>query len=276
MIDENKTQNEPKEVPAEVKAVEVVVEKPVVEPVVENPKIEEVIVEEKPISAKPKEGVIEDVSVVEDLEVEKTEKISEPEIAEEVVEEKVDENLDSVVKQEKEEIFEDKKVGLPRSAEPMPEADRLAETTRKEISQTETLPTTPIQEVESASAEISKVEPEKPISFVAETVEDKQAQEAPARVETKTVEKIVYKTNLNFIQKLLIKARAKIQERKKKKLDKILSLFETSSQITNSDIQKLLRVSRATAKRYMDILEKENKATQVGDTGKGVFYSKKQ
>lgn len=85
----------------------------------------------------------------------------------------------------------------------------------------------------------------------------------------------------DFIQKLLIKARAKIQERKRKKLDKIMALFESNPEnlpsgrrIANKDIQKLLRISDTTATRYLDILERENKIKQVGKTGKAVFYTK--
>jgi hypothetical protein len=91
----------------------------------------------------------------------------------------------------------------------------------------------------------------------------------------KTVEKIIYKTDPNIIQKLLNKARAKIQERKHKKLDKIMTLFETKSQITNEDVQKLLRTTKRTATRYFDLLEQEQKITQIGKTGKAVFYTKK-
>ena len=142
------------------------------------------------------------------------------------------------------------------------------EETVEEVSQTETIPKTEdVPQVEKA--------------------EETQTQLTSQPQQPQVIEKIIYQTpprdtssevngQANFIQNLLNKARAKIQERKRKKLDKILSLFETKSQITNSDIQKLLRVSRATAKRYMDILEKENKVVQIGSVGKGVFYSKKQ
>lgn len=87
-------------------------------------------------------------------------------------------------------------------------------------------------------------------------------------------ERIIYKTDPNIVQKLLVKARAKIQERKRKKLDKIMLLFEALPQITNKDIQKLLRILSATAVRYLDILEAENRIKQVGNTGKSVFYTK--
>lgn len=87
-------------------------------------------------------------------------------------------------------------------------------------------------------------------------------------------EKIAYKTDPNIVQKLLVKARAKIQERKQKKLDRIMALFEAKSQVANKDIQKLLRISSATAVRYLDILESEDRIKQVGNTGKSVFYTK--
>lgn len=56
---------------------------------------------------------------------------------------------------------------------------------------------------------------------------------------------------------------------------KILSFLNQNKQATNDDIQKLLNVSDATATRYLDQLEKQNKITQVGDTGSGVFYKLK-
>ncbi len=78
----------------------------------------------------------------------------------------------------------------------------------------------------------------------------------------------------DFVFNLLNKARAKIQERKRKKLDKVMTLFKKKPQITNKDIQKLLRISSATAVRYLDILEAEDCIKQVGNTGKSVFYTK--
>jgi len=97
----------------------------------------------------------------------------------------------------------------------------------------------------------------------------------PPKPEIRTVEKIVYKTDPNFVQKLLEKARVRIQERKRKKLDKIMTLFETKSQITNEDVQKLFRTTKRTIRRYFDQLEKEQKIIQVGNVGRGVVYIKK-
>jgi len=71
-----------------------------------------------------------------------------------------------------------------------------------------------------------------------------------------------------------MKARVMIQDRKRKKRDKIMQLFTTKPKITNDEVEKLLHVSDATATRYLSALEKENKIKQVGKTGHGVVYSK--
>ena len=73
---------------------------------------------------------------------------------------------------------------------------------------------------------------------------------------------------------LLVKARATIQDRKRKKLEKILELLGKKEKITNDEVEKLLHVSDATATRYLSALEKEGKIKQVGKTGTGVEYTK--
>ena len=75
---------------------------------------------------------------------------------------------------------------------------------------------------------------------------------------------------------LLVKARATIQDRKRKKLDKIMEALNTKGKITNDEVEKLLHVSDATATRYLSALEKEGKIKQVGRTGTGVTYSRAQ
>ena len=78
----------------------------------------------------------------------------------------------------------------------------------------------------------------------------------------------------SLARELLISARNAIQFRKRKKLDRVMSLFLKQSKITNDDVEKFLHVSDATATRYLSQLEKENKIKQVGKTGKGVSYSR--
>lgn len=66
----------------------------------------------------------------------------------------------------------------------------------------------------------------------------------------------------------------KVQIGKRKKLEKIMSLFLKQSKITNDQVEKFLHISDATATRYFSILKKEGKIKQNGKTGKGVSYSK--
>ena len=78
----------------------------------------------------------------------------------------------------------------------------------------------------------------------------------------------------SLARELLVKARNMIQFRKKKKLDKVMTLFLKKQKITNDEVEKFMHVSDATATRYLSQLEKENKIKQSGKTGKSVFYSK--
>jgi len=89
----------------------------------------------------------------------------------------------------------------------------------------------------------------------------------PALAETQS-------TKISFARELLIKARNAIQFRKRKKLDRVMTLFLKQSKITNNEVEKFLHVSDATATRYLSQLEKEGKIKQNGKTGKGVSYSR--
>lgn len=78
----------------------------------------------------------------------------------------------------------------------------------------------------------------------------------------------------SHIRDLLTRARVAIQDRKRKKRDKIMQALNTKNKITNDEVEKLLHVSDATATRYLSALEKEGKVKQVGKTGAGVTYQK--
>ena len=75
-------------------------------------------------------------------------------------------------------------------------------------------------------------------------------------------------------REVLVKAREVIQNKKRKKLDSILTLFTKQTKITNDEVEKLLHVSDATATRYLSILEQGGKIKQEGRTGRNVSYSK--
>ncbi len=61
-------------------------------------------------------------------------------------------------------------------------------------------------------------------------------------------------------------------KRKEENKDTILTLLREQESVTNNDIEKLLGVSDATATRYLEELEKEQKIVQIGTTGQGVHY----
>jgi hypothetical protein len=78
----------------------------------------------------------------------------------------------------------------------------------------------------------------------------------------------------NFnLQGLAEKMKAAIFGRREKKLVKILEYLSTNGKIENNEIRKLVRVSGATATRYMNILEERKKIEQVG-TKRHAFYRK--
>ena len=109
---------------------------------------------------------------------------------------------------------------------------------------------------------------------VPEPVPEPQAQPEPAQSNSPTPQPATASAvaPTSIIGELLVKARAKIQERRRKKLDRIMDKLTEKGKITNDEVERLLRVSDATATRYLDLLEKEGKIRQEGKTGKYVVY----
>ena len=175
------------------------------------------------------------------------------------------------------------------------EAELPSEVKSEEISgrQSETPKTPPKQEIAETQAEPTQS------AYLEARLPSEQPEIKSQKAEAKTVRKIApnqpSKTGVagqsreippqntaiapggaaNFIQNLLIRARARIQEKKKMKLNKIMEFLDAKKQITNRDIQKLLRTNDRTALRYLDRLEQEQKIIQFGKTGRGVLYIKK-
>lgn len=71
----------------------------------------------------------------------------------------------------------------------------------------------------------------------------------------------------------LARALASIQFRKKAKLEKIVKLATEKGSITNDHVEKLLRVSDATATRYLAQLVKEGRLRKVGPDGRARYES---
>jgi len=137
------------------------------------------------------------------------------------------------------------------------------------------------EEVSPVSETVVKTEPEivfpsqqtKPVSETAPPEEKTQVPEPTLQREVSSSVSIIFQTRNKAIE-LLVKARSAIQTRKRKKLDKVMTMFVKKDKITNDEVEKLLHVSDSTATRYLSQLEKEGKIKQNGKTGKGVFYTK--
>ena len=80
----------------------------------------------------------------------------------------------------------------------------------------------------------------------------------------------------NTIQRLLAKAKEKIQFRKQAKLEKIMVFAKAQGGVTNDQAQKLLRVSDATATRYLAQLTKSGRLRLVKAVGRGARYTPAQ
>ena len=106
-------------------------------------------------------------------------------------------------------------------------------------------------------------EPEATSPKSGETPEMSEIKESePETAQTPVNEPLENKSKSSLARQLLISARNAIQFRKRKKLDRVMSLFLQQSKITNDEVEKFLHVSDATATRYLSILEKENKIKQ--------------
>ncbi len=128
----------------------------------------------------------------------------------------------------------------------------------------------PIQPEIIPEPQTAQIPANEPIVPAPEPFPEPPPQPAPAA----QVPAPVFAPIANFARDLAVKARAVIQGRKRKKLDKILEVVAKHGSITNDQVEKLLHVSDATATRYLTQLEKEGKLKQEGKTGKSVKYLK--
>ena len=126
-----------------------------------------------------------------------------------------------------------------------------------------------LESVKSPETQTAQIPPNEPLKSESEPLTP-EPQTPPAEATFPPV----IQTSRSRVLELLDKAKLAIQFRKRKKLDKIMSLFLQKSKITNDEVEKFLHVSDATAERYLNILEKENKIKQVGKTGHAVSYSR--
>lgn len=133
--------------------------------------------------------------------------------------------------------------------------------------------------VEPISEPVQTIEPEPVVPI--ETVPEPQTVSEPPTAQTPVFEPLTVTheplTSSKPAQKdLWRRFLDKVNFSKRKKLDRIMTLFNSKTKITNDEVEKLLHVSDATATRYLSILEKENKITQSAKSGHSVSYTKIQ
>lgn len=159
-----------------------------------------------------------------------------------------------------------------------PELEKIPENPENTISESKA----PVSTSETPTAQIPVNEPLAPepeIKIEPKVEEIKPEPVSESKLESKPIPEVipavvVISKSKSLARELLVKARNMIQFRKRKKLDKVMTLFLKKSKITNDEVEKFMHVSDATATRYLNTLEKENKIKQSGKTGKFVFYSK--
>jgi len=136
----------------------------------------------------------------------------------------------------------------------------------------------PAEEIKPEIPEPIKTE-SKPTEQIPEVKPEPKQEIKPEPTETKSIPEVIpavaiISKSKSLARELLVKARNMIQFRKRKKLDKVMTLFLKKSKITNDEVEKFMHVSDATATRYLSQLEKEGKIKRTGKTGKSVFYQK--
>jgi len=88
---------------------------------------------------------------------------------------------------------------------------------------------------------------------------------APQTVVASQTQSLAQPDQVGFIRALLAKANAKLHSNRQKKLDNLMLMAQKKRIITNDDVQKLLRVSDATATRYLVKLVEQGHLARAGN-----------
>ncbi len=160
----------------------------------------------------------------------------------------------------------------PEKASPTESVETLVNPASNEVNEPPVEPVSePVQASKPSTAQIPVNEPlsPEPEPIKAEPIPVPQSQPVSTPIFVAPQQ-----DKISLARELLNKAKNAIQFRKRKKLEKIMTLFLKKSKITNDEEEKFLHVSDATATRYLSILEKENKIKQTGKTGHAVSYTR--
>ncbi len=127
---------------------------------------------------------------------------------------------------------------------------------------------------EAAPAETSPIESASEAPTTTTEAEAPDEPETSALQPTTRLQSSAPNPPASIVNDLLIKARAAIQIKKQKKLDRIMEIVAAEGSIANDRVEKNLHVGDTIATRYLDQLVKEGRLERVGETGKAVRYEK--
>ena len=151
------------------------------------------------------------------------------------------------------------------SMEPVPESSPVStEVTPEPIESVPEAPKASAEEQPIPVTETSATTAPVPEQDLSQSISAQPAPE-PLTPQAPQPQSLAQQNERGFIRSLLIKAQAKIQFNKQKKLEKIIQFAQKNKIITNDDVQKLLRVSDATAMRYLVKLVQQGHLARAGN-----------
>ena len=134
-------------------------------------------------------------------------------------------------------------------------------------SPTSDIPTTPVESQNGGVNEPESKPAEPPKEPQTEAVSATPVKPAPAPLTpvASQPQSLAQQDQTGFIRALLAKANAKLHSNRQKKLDNLILMAQKKRTITNDDVQKLLRVSDATATRYLVKLVEQGHLARAGN-----------
>ena len=139
----------------------------------------------------------------------------------------------------------------------------------------------PVDDSDTVSASASLIDS----STHAEAVDVTEVHDEPVSIPVNSAQPVIAPTlptgmmepsvspdRLGFVRELLVKAQEKIQFNKQKKLTELYTYAQQHKVVTNDDVQKLLRVSDATATRYLNMLLRQGRIARVGSPRSATYH----
>ena len=164
----------------------------------------------------------------------------------------------------------------PNTKNPIEGASEPAAVSEPPLASTPVSDSVPESEVSPQTSTQSEVQPEIEVETQPEPepVPEQPTQSMPPHVRSTDLSissPSAPQQSSSHMKELWLKFREKVVVNKNKKLEKIIALALKKGRITNDDVQELLRVSDATATRYLQELVRQGRLKRSGTTS-GITY----